>query len=262
MAIVVTPNGDQGQIERFQNLSLQFNAAGGVAPYTWAITAGGPPSQLSLNAATGLLSGLVTAGAGFYSFTVTATDSTAATGSATVSFTIIAPTWDQQVKSIPQSVKDECLREGRKIVAYNLNWQNVIQVNDQFYNACPVWPNLQGADTPPQPQSAYWRELDLPLDVFNLNISAVQGMLISILGANDSTDYFVIDTGDGAPFILSGFQAYYATIPVYKSTSQPVKVYFFKVANDPNFEIGSLLFKISFTNFEVKPLFTGQYVED
>jgi uncharacterized protein YhjY with autotransporter beta-barrel domain len=57
--------------------SQQLSAAGGAAPYTYAVTSGATPTGITLSAA-GLLSGTPTV-AGPYSFTVTATDSSTAT---------------------------------------------------------------------------------------------------------------------------------------------------------------------------------------
>lgn len=58
--------------------SQTISASGGVAPYTYAITAGSLPLGLSLNGTTGEISGTPTS-PGTYPFTVTATDSTAPT---------------------------------------------------------------------------------------------------------------------------------------------------------------------------------------
>ena len=53
--------------------SVQLAATGGVAPYTWAISAGSLPTGLTLSS-TGLLSGTPTA-SGSFTFTVQVTDS-------------------------------------------------------------------------------------------------------------------------------------------------------------------------------------------
>nr|WP_245863727.1 IPT/TIG domain-containing protein [Caulobacter mirabilis] len=58
-------------------------ATGGVAPYSFAVTAGALPDGLSLDARTGVLSG-TPASFGPYSFTVTASDSTGGTGPASI----------------------------------------------------------------------------------------------------------------------------------------------------------------------------------
>lgn len=57
-----------------------FTATGGTAPYTFAVTAGTLPSGLTLNSATGELSGIPTT-AGSFNFTITATDTISNTGS-------------------------------------------------------------------------------------------------------------------------------------------------------------------------------------
>jgi hypothetical protein len=54
-------------------------ASGGKTPYTYSVSAGSLPLTLSLNPATGAISGTLTAG-GTYNFTITATDSNGCTG--------------------------------------------------------------------------------------------------------------------------------------------------------------------------------------
>ena len=70
-------------------------AAGGITPYTWAITTGSLPTGLSLNASTGAISGTPTGTfTGTVTFTVTVTDSespTKQTASANLSIAISAP---------------------------------------------------------------------------------------------------------------------------------------------------------------------------
>jgi large repetitive protein len=66
-------------------------ASGGTAPYTYAVSAGALPAGMSLNPATGVLSGTPTA-AGSFSFTITATDVDNFTGSKTYSLMVTAPT--------------------------------------------------------------------------------------------------------------------------------------------------------------------------
>ncbi len=63
-----------------QNVSMQFTAAGGTAPYTYTIASGALPPGVSLAGSTGLVSGTTTT-AGTYTFAIKATD--AASGTAT-----------------------------------------------------------------------------------------------------------------------------------------------------------------------------------
>lgn len=67
--------------------SQTVTASGGVAPYTYTITAGSLPTGLSLAASTGVISGTPTT-ASTYSFTVTATDSIANTGARAYSIVV------------------------------------------------------------------------------------------------------------------------------------------------------------------------------
>jgi uncharacterized protein YhjY with autotransporter beta-barrel domain len=67
--------------------SQAFTASGGIAPYTYAISAGALPAGLSFTSA-GLLSGTPTV-AGTFNFSITATDSTTGTaGTVTVAYTL------------------------------------------------------------------------------------------------------------------------------------------------------------------------------
>jgi large repetitive protein len=75
--------------------SQNVTAANGTGPYTYAISTGSLPAGLSLNTATGVLSGTPTAG-GVFNFTVRATDSSAGSGpysgARAYSMTVAAPT--------------------------------------------------------------------------------------------------------------------------------------------------------------------------
>lgn len=70
--------------------SVTIIVEGGTAPYTFAITSGALPGGLSLNGATGVISGTPTAG-GTPTFQITATDANGITGSASFTITIAAP---------------------------------------------------------------------------------------------------------------------------------------------------------------------------
>ena len=69
--------------------SQTLTATGGAAPYTWSIRTGALPAGLSLNSATGQISGTPTA-AGLANFTVVVTDSNAATAAKSLALSIVA----------------------------------------------------------------------------------------------------------------------------------------------------------------------------
>lgn len=84
LAITTTtlPAGQQGV-----PYSQALAAVGGSGGYTWAVTAGSLPAGLSLNPATGVISGTPTA-SGTASFTVTVTDGASATDGQALSLTV------------------------------------------------------------------------------------------------------------------------------------------------------------------------------
>ena len=69
--------------------SFGLGASGGMAPYSYAIGAGSLPNGLQLDPATGVISGTPTEAANA-TLTVTATDANGATGSRTLSLTVVA----------------------------------------------------------------------------------------------------------------------------------------------------------------------------
>jgi hypothetical protein len=83
-------------------------AAGGITPYTWAVTTGSLPAGLNLNPSTGVISGNPSGNVtGTDTFTVTVTDSespTKKTASAILSITITAPTLTITTTSLPTGV--------------------------------------------------------------------------------------------------------------------------------------------------------------
>lgn len=71
--------------------SQTVSASGGSGGYTFAISAGGLPTGLSLNTATGVISGTPTGG-GTFNFTIQATDGNSRTGVRAYTLTVPAPT--------------------------------------------------------------------------------------------------------------------------------------------------------------------------
>jgi uncharacterized protein YhjY with autotransporter beta-barrel domain len=106
-AITVTPatlpRGTQGVA-----YSQRLTAAGGIAPYSFAVSSGTLPGGLTINATTGVIAGTPT-GSGDTTFAITVTDSTGGTPStATVSYTlqIVArpnPANDPEVRGLVQA---------------------------------------------------------------------------------------------------------------------------------------------------------------
>ena len=84
--------------------SQTVTAANGTGPYTYAISAGSLPTGLSLNTATGTLSGTPTAG-GVFNFTVRATDSSTGdgpyAGARAYSLTVASPTLGVAPSTLP-----------------------------------------------------------------------------------------------------------------------------------------------------------------
>jgi hypothetical protein len=104
--ITVSPNSPLTTGQVAANYDVFFSAAGGTAPYSFALTAGTMPAGLSLNALTGELNGVPTAG-GPFNFTITATDSSGGTGpytgSNTYSLTINPPLISLSPTTLPDA---------------------------------------------------------------------------------------------------------------------------------------------------------------
>ncbi|MDW8412838.1 MAG: putative Ig domain-containing protein [Acidobacteriota bacterium] len=93
------PNGSVGT-----PYSQTISAVGGTAPYTFGVTVGALPAGLTLNSATGVLSGTPTVPPGTYTFTVTATDANGCTGTQTYTVTISCPTITLSPGVLPNGV--------------------------------------------------------------------------------------------------------------------------------------------------------------
>ena len=84
LSFAAPPDGEVGAV-----YSHTLTVTGGTAPYTWTVSSGSLPGGITLDAATGKLSGTPTT-AGTSSFTITVTDDNAQTATQDTSLTIIA----------------------------------------------------------------------------------------------------------------------------------------------------------------------------
>jgi hypothetical protein len=72
--------------KRNKSFSVTLAASGGTAPLTWSVA--GAPAWVSLNPATGVLSGTTPNATGTFNFTVTVVDAAGATNTVTFTFTV------------------------------------------------------------------------------------------------------------------------------------------------------------------------------
>ena len=106
-ALALSPSALPAGIQFTAYPNTAFAASGGIAPYSYSITAGSLPSGLSFNA-TGVLSGTPLV-SGTFGFTVTATDSTSGTaGTISVPYQLVItnlpdPSTDAEVRGLIES---------------------------------------------------------------------------------------------------------------------------------------------------------------
>ena len=92
------PGGTQGT-----PYSQQISATGGTTPYTWSISAGSLPANLTINSSTGVISGTPSA-AGTANFTIQVADSAAGTATQALSIAVSpAPTLTISTTSLPDA---------------------------------------------------------------------------------------------------------------------------------------------------------------
>ena len=107
-------------------------ASGGTTPYTYSITAGALPPGLTLDSATGDITGMPTTAGNAYSFTVTGTDSstpTALSGDAVIpGFTVAPPTLTLSC-TLPPTAQVGVAYTGSEL--HRRRWHDALHVFDQ-----------------------------------------------------------------------------------------------------------------------------------
>lgn len=142
---LTTPNGFTGVA-----YTGSATATGGTAPYTYAVTSGSLPPGLSLSSA-GVISGTPTA-AGTFTFTVTATDAGAFTGSASGSITINDISPNIPTSSGVLAMEAKCLPEGLRLYTVTLDFSSMpgtpLPSSPPFLNYPELTINGNSADGP------------------------------------------------------------------------------------------------------------------
>jgi PKD repeat protein len=101
--IILAPTSLTSPIPVDTLYSQLITASGGTAPYTYSISSGALPTNLTLSATTGTISGTPTA-IGLSAFNITATDNNTYTGTRSYSLTVTPPTITLSPASLPTGV--------------------------------------------------------------------------------------------------------------------------------------------------------------
>lgn len=111
IGIVISPESLPDGAEGIPYSNAAVTATGGPSPFTYAVTQGSLPSGLSLASDTGVISGTPDE-AGYYDFTVTATDSLGNTGTKSYTITINLPIYlmYQYLNNVDLSLPDCALQ--------------------------------------------------------------------------------------------------------------------------------------------------------
>ncbi len=129
VAPATLPNTTAGQ-----SYSQTLTASGGVAPYTFSVTAGSLPNGLTLSSA-GALSGTTTT-SGTFNFTVTGSDANAQTGSTAYSVTVAVPTLVLTPATLPPGTSgtaySQTLVASGGIAPYTLNLTGALPAGMSF----------------------------------------------------------------------------------------------------------------------------------
>ncbi len=127
--------------------SQTLAATGGLAPYTWAITVGALPTGLSLNSATGVISGTPTT-VGTVNFTIQATDTNTTSASKSLSIYTNSAT-SSTIKSGSSQVSYNSLSEAYSASLSGDNLQiKAVTLNENIDFNRDVLINLRGGFNP------------------------------------------------------------------------------------------------------------------
>lgn len=265
MAITITPTGDLGTFQSGDIVNIPFQASGGTAPYSaWTVITGELYNlQMVTNAdGSGTLAGRINAAGGSYTLTIQVQDSTFTFGTGNVTLNVLAPFSQTTQVKIPPSFNDDCLPEGRQIMSTQINWTAIYPFYDAGINPPPVWTGVLGADQNPYPQTGkvLWMSFDIDPNTFNVQLSALQGIIISVLGAT-SSQTFVFDFGDGMPLVLANLGAYYIQLPLFVPPTRKIRVYLIDSNGLGRFSpLQTLSFKVGLTNFKLRPIMSLQQI--
>lgn len=263
MAITITPTGDLGTFQDGDTVYIRFTASGGAPPYSaWTVLTGQLYNlQMVTNAdGSGVLTGRIIAGAGQYNLTIQVQDSGFNLGTGNVTLNVLATISQTSQIKLPPSFEDDCLPEGRQIMSTTIKWYTNYPFYDAGINPPPVWPGVLGADQNPYPQlnQVLWMSFDIDPNTFNVQLSALQGIIISVLGAAFSQT-FVFDFGDGMPLVLANLGAYYIQLPLFVPPTRKIRVYLIDAHGNGQFSpLQTLSFKVGLTNFKLRPIMSLQ----
>ena len=108
LSLVIVPPSDAVKGAAF---NYQLNASGGAAPYIWAVTGGGLPTGLALNAMTGAISGAASV-SGTFSATITVRDQDSQAAAATLQIKVTDP------ESLPRITRVTYKKSKKKLTVY------------------------------------------------------------------------------------------------------------------------------------------------
>ncbi|MDB6120967.1 MAG: hypothetical protein JWO08_4748, partial [Verrucomicrobiaceae bacterium] len=104
-AITVTTSASLALATQYTSYSASLTATGGSQPYSWSVVSGALPAGLSLNASTGIISGVPTAEPATYNFTVQLADAYACATTKAFSIVVACPTITITPATLPDGIQ-------------------------------------------------------------------------------------------------------------------------------------------------------------